>query len=409
MDDDKKTYLEEDLAEEDLAVLRLYEKAAEPVAWDEADDAILARAGSAGPAADDGDVTLIPGVNAPAPSPVQPDARKGEEQEAADSEGSGQDSGRVVAFEPRQKKFSVRRILQSPVAGFAMAASLVLGIFAGQGMTPYVDLGVGPDYRALQAENESLKQLSSQTRSLTITTTPKTPASGTSGQISDLERIAGLLSGFSCADLSLSVSQGRGVQIAGHVGSANDLRRLNAELRKMGPAGEVSRDVKVYGWPNCEVLEIFAPFVGGGLAGAGAPSLRLSDHGLDYAAGESLVVEAAASSRSGGYLYVDYFLHNGQVRHMLPTHNGPANRLEPGEGVILGESGLNHMISPPFGTELVVVLQSPLPLFGTARADVERAQDYLKTLRKALSGLVARGRGDEVFVAYVAITSHGDK
>jgi hypothetical protein len=290
-----------------------------------------------------------------------------------------------------------------------MAASLVLGIFAGQGMTPYVDLGVGPDYRALQAENESLKQFSSQTRSLTITTTPKTPATGASGQTSDLERIAGLLSGFSCADLSLSVSQGRGVQIAGHVGSANDLRRLNAELRKIGPAGEIPRDVKVYGWPNCEVLEIFAPFIGGGLAGAVAPSLRLYNHGLDYAAGESLVVEAAASSRSGGYLYVDYFLHNGQVRHMLPTRNGPANRLEPGEAVILGESGLNHMIFPPFGTELVVVLQSPLPLFGTARADVERAQDYLKTLRKALSGLVARGRGDEVFVAYVAITSHGDK
>ncbi len=408
MDDDKKAYLDDDLTEEDLAVLRLYEKAAEPVAWDEADDAILARARSAGPAGDDGDVTLILGVKAPAPSPVQPDVRQGGEQEAAYSEGSGQDSGRVVDFAPRQK-LSVRRILQSPVAGFAIAASLVLGIFAGQGMTPYVDLGVGPDYRALQAENESLKQVPSQTRSLTITTTPKTPATGAYGQVSDLDRIAGLLSGFSCADLSLSVSQGRGVQIAGHVGSANDLRRLNAELRKIGPAGEVPRDVKVYGWPNCEVLEIFAPFIGGGLAGAGAPSLRLYNHGLDYAAGESLVVEAAASSRSGGYLYVDYFLHNGQVRHMLPTRNGPANRLEPGEGVILGESGLNHTISPPFGTELVVVLQSPLPLFGTARADVERAQDYLKTLRKALSGLVARGRGDEVFVAYVAIISHGDE
>ena len=398
MDDEKKAYLEEDLTEEDLAVLRLYEEAAEPVPWDESDDAILAMAHAAAPQGQ-GDATLMPGIGAAPLSPRAPVAEAAPDRPSQDEE-----DGNVVAFQPRQG-FSVRRMLQSPAAGFAMAACLVLGIFAGQGMSPYVNLGVSPDYRALQQENESLRQQGSQVRSLGGTTAPE---GGMTGQISDLETIAGILAGFSCADLSLSISEGRGVRIAGHLGSVNDLRRLNAELLQLGRSEEMTRDVRVYDWPLCEALEIVAPFRDGGLAGAGDPALRLVDHGVDYRAGERLIVEVAASAAAGGYLYVDYFQHDGQVRHLLPTAGGPDNRLGPGEAIVLGDSGESYQISAPFGTEMIMVLQSPVPLFGTAREDEDRAQDYLQTLRKALNGLVARGRGPELAVSYQAITTHGD-
>lgn len=392
MDKDKKAYLDDELTDEDLAVLRLYEAAAEPVPWDESDDAILAMAHSAAPQAQNqaqDDATLIPGVNTPAAGT----SRKTEAATGADEA----ENEKVVAFKPRQG-FSVRRVLQSPAAGFAMAACLVLGLFAGQGLSPYVNLGVGPDYRGLQEENSALRQQAAATRSITAST----------GEKADLERLTGFLAGFSCADLSLTVSQGRGVRVAGHVGSVNDLRRLNVELAKLGNVEEMTRYLRVYDWPICEALEVVAPY--GGVLGSGSigPSLRLDNHGLSYKAGERLVVEVAAGAADGGYLYVDYFQHDGQVRHMLPTRDLLNNRLQPGQSVVLGDGGQSYIISPPFGTELVMVVQSPLPIFGPARPELERAQDYLNSLRQALNGLVARGRGDDIAIAYKAITSHGD-
>lgn len=387
MDEEKKAYLEDDLTDEDLAVLRLYEAAAEPVPWDESDDAVLAMAHSA--VGSQEDATLVPGVNAPA-SPAAP-------ADAGQAEGAENEN--VVAFKPRQG-FSIRRVLQSPAAGFAMAACLVLGVFAGQGLSPYVNLGVGPDYRALEAENKALRQQAATTRSITVQNPEK----------ADLERLTGFLAGFSCADLSLTLSQGRGVRVAGHLGSVNDLRRLNVELASLGSnTEEMTRDVRVFDWPICEALEIVAPYGGVNASGSVGPGLRLDNHGLNYKAGERLVVEVSAGAVDGGYIYVDYFQHDGQVQHMLPTLDLLNNKLQPGQSVTLGDAGQSYMISPPFGTELVLVVETPLPIFGPARPEVERAQDYLNSLNKALNGLVARGRGDEIAIAYKAITSHGDQ
>ena len=115
---------DQDLTEADRIIMGLYDQTREPIAWDESDDAIMAFARE---------------IHAEGPPVADSDA----DSDAGDQEADGN----VVPFGPRKRSF-VSRIIHSPATGFAMAASLVIGVFVGQGINPYVDLGVAPGPQA---------------------------------------------------------------------------------------------------------------------------------------------------------------------------------------------------------------------------------------------------------------------
>ena len=117
-----------DLTDADKAVTELYRQSQTPIEWDASDEAILAFA-----------------RNIDRPGQV-------EEAAASDAEPESDDPA-VVPFRRPQQQQTTWRALRSPVAGFAIAASLFVGIFAGQALTPHFNLGFGPDYAALEEDN----------------------------------------------------------------------------------------------------------------------------------------------------------------------------------------------------------------------------------------------------------------
>ncbi len=400
MDREKKVYLEDpELSEADRVVLRLYEEAVEPVDWDESDDAILAFSRGIESSTEDGE---------PTPS----------------AETAGEDSDdNVVAFAPRKSASSGRSFFRSPLAGFSIAASLMIGIFFGQGISPYVDLGVSPGYQEVLSENRQLTRSLTATRSIKLRAPdPQEPAdsetadseitdSGTAeseiavSAESDLLQIGALLNDFRCADLSMTLSSAQGIKVSGHVSSVEDLDRLRSSLAEFQQLERVAQEVQVYGWPICQALEILATQTVMKADGARAPLVRPFNHGPVYVGGESLIVEARGTDLYEGYLYIDYVQNDGNVLHMLPFEQMPENAVARGQQLLLGAGDARYTLAAPYGTEMLIVVASPVPLFEAMRPEIEPAESYFEDLAEALEDLAEQGYGDQLLSSYSILTT----
>jgi hypothetical protein len=54
-------------------------------------------------------------------------------------------------------------------------------------------------------------------------------------------------------------------------------------------------------------------------------------------------------------------------------------------------------VSPPFGTNLIVAVSSPQPLFSSRRPLLEQANDYLPALRNGLKSVAAQAGPEKLF------------
>ena len=101
-------------------------------------------------------------------------------------------------------------------------------------------------------------------------------------------------------------------------------------------------------------------------------------------------MEATATTLFSGYLYVDMIQKDGTVVHLRPIALAQAGKVKAGERVVIGREGQKFTVAPPFGTDMLVVISSPEPLYDTARPQVGKAADYFSALRAALAKTEAR-------------------
>ncbi len=404
MDRDPKAYLKDrELTEADRVVLGLYERAAEPIEWDESDEAILelARGIHAEDEGEEQSGSLAAGA-AETPADDQDLAHATETDE--------KDSGsNVVAFAQRKRPTVGRAFYRSPIAGFSIAASLMVGVFAGQGLTPYVNFGLAPDYDQIIEENQQLTRSLLATRSIRIR--EPQPAAGQEPAVapeSDLKQISTILDGFACANLSMTLSRKGEIRVSGHVSNPEDLGLLRSSLSDFQQLGRVTEDVLVNGWPICEVLEILGSSTAMSAGTQNAPVVRPFNHGSVYVGGESLIVEAQGTGLYDAYLYIDFVQNDGNVLHMLPFDRRPDNKVGPGERILLGADDVQYALAAPYGTEMLMIIASPVPLFEVLRAEVEPAQSYFKDLGRALERLTAEGHGSKILSAYHILTTKAE-
>jgi Domain of unknown function (DUF4384)/Sel1 repeat len=114
---------------------------------------------------------------------------------------------------------------------------------------------------------------------------------------------------------------------------------------------------------------------------------------------EHLVIELAAHD-AARHVYLDYFMHEGQVLHLLPGLDYPDNLVPAGGGLLVGdphEGQPTWQIGPPFGHDLLVALVARRPLYQGRRPEVEGTETYLAFLRERMGSIAAE---DAVRVAY---------
>lgn len=218
-----------------------------------------------------------------------------------------------------------------------------------------------------------------------------------------VEGVRAALAELRCADLRTDVVDGQ-LSVSGTVTSPEDERRVSALVDAL-PVG-IARWPALAVAPStlCEPL-LAAESPRAANAERGQPlTVALVPDGT-LADGQDLVLDLRSVEGAGAVL-VDYFTVDGGVVHLLPNPSEPAAALEPGAPRRIGErSGRTRFwtVGPPFGTELIVVVASPAPLFPVPRPEAEPAAAYLPELQRVLSGPAGAG----ALAATLFITTQG--
>ena len=103
-------------------------------------------------------------------------------------------------------------------------------------------------------------------------------------------------------------------------------------------------------------------------------------------------------------MYVDYYLRDGYMVHLLPNQRSGPVRLGAGEWLSLGEGG-EWVVSPPFGQEMIAIIASPVPLFADIRQSQESDGDYLAAINERLKADSTGTEGRPVTADFVFITT----
>jgi serine/threonine-protein kinase len=162
------------------------------------------------------------------------------------------------------------------------------------------------------------------------------------------------------------------------------------------PAGDPAARIALqpFDGPYCPALPLLRSVLAGP---ADAPQVAV-DGAMPLRRGDLLRFGVTMPSWPA-HLYVAYFMKSGEVAHLVPSAQHPANAR-----VRLGDPAPGFPgweIDEPFGTDLMVVVASERPLFPGLRPFVEPQEAYLEALAAALDG--ARRQGSRVAVRPVVI------
>ena len=196
---------------------------------------------------------------------------------------------------------------------------------------------------------------------------------------------------LSCSQVRVDVAQSGDATASGYVGAESDSQKALAGIAAVPGIGNVTNGIIVMKPPLCDALGLLAQQASLGPEQAGAPQVDPGGIGGVYREGDHLKVGVTATSSFDGYLYIDYYdAAERYVVHLLPNELRPDNRVKAGQQVVIGtlpEEIKNYTVSPPFGTNMIVAMSSPRPLFAGQHPLLEQADDYLPVLRKALKSM----------------------
>jgi serine/threonine protein kinase len=210
--------------------------------------------------------------------------------------------------------------------------------------------------------------------------------------------VEGLIRQLKCAKVAADVSPEAHVALSGYVSSSGDRSWLAESTHAIQGVREVGDKLAVYPRPFCEMIGTLPTMEVAADETAAAPRLRLNKPNKVYREGEFLIIRALGSTSADGYLYIDYVDSAGEVVHMLPSPMRRENAVRAGEEVTIGDGkrvrvrgrdAQRYEIVPPHGKNLIASIWSAKPLFQTPRPEVERLQDYLPPLARALQLQIA--------------------
>jgi serine/threonine protein kinase len=238
---------------------------------------------------------------------------------------------------------------------------------------------------------------------------PGTPAPGAPATSEPAERfpslasIAPLLARVPCSALIPAV-QGHELRVQGYVPKSFGIERLKSMLGEAPGVTSVNLNVQQVGDHECGVIDTLAPYwKSSRQTGSTAATVRTRASNAELTEGQPLIVDITTPGYDSN-VYVDYYVLDGNVAHLLPNARAQANQAPPHYAAAIGTLG-NWVISKPFGTEMIVLLTTPVPLFEGLRPEYERGADYLRAVEKRLGDIAAKHGVDRIAVDFVQITT----
>ena len=225
-----------------------------------------------------------------------------------------------------------------------------------------------------------------------------------------LPAVSAALANLPCSALAPAI-KGRVVHVQGYLARSVGQARLKSMLAALPGVGGVELALQEVDDNKCALLRVLGRYWSAyHMRAGGGTSLRLnpaSGRGTELKEGDTLMVDATTPNVQS-YMAVDYFVLDGNVVHLLPNAAERETLAPPRHTVTVGNLG-NWMIGAPFGTEMLVLLATPVPLFDKLRPDAEAGADYLRALDTQLDRIAkAHGTG-VVAVEFLQITTHAKR
>jgi hypothetical protein len=231
------------------------------------------------------------------------------------------------------------------------------------------------------------------------------PAPGPAPVLS-VASVAPVLAGVPCSALIPAV-RGDTLAVQGYVGKRFGNARLKETLGAVPGVKAVKLDVQEVGEEKCGVISLLAPYwVGNRQAGAGA-SIHTKKPGDVLTEGDYLVLDIKTPAYDS-YVNVDYYAASGGVVHMVPSPRIKGNQAPPSYKATIGGLG-NWVVSKPFGTDLIVLLVTPAPLFEGLRPESESTSGYLQAVEGRLKQLADKYGAEKISADFVQLTTRGRK
>jgi serine/threonine protein kinase len=217
-----------------------------------------------------------------------------------------------------------------------------------------------------------------------------------------LAAISTVLAGVPCSALVPAID-GRVVSVQGYLAHSVGPARLKTMLAALPGVTRVELTLRDVDDAKCPLMRVLGRYwVASRTAGV---SLRLnpgSGRGGNLAAGDTLMVDVATPDYQS-YVSVDYFVLDGNVVHLLPNAAARENLAPPRYTATIGSLG-NWVIGPPFGTDMLVLVTTSVPLFEGLRPDAEPGSAYLRALDERLAAIA--GAHGAIAVDFLQITTH---
>jgi serine/threonine-protein kinase len=182
------------------------------------------------------------------------------------------------------------------------------------------------------------------------------------------------------------------------VGAGAPTTALRDAVQAAALAAPVAWNATAVDGPYCDALDLIRP-IAQSAGSASALSLALKDGALQLRDLDPIAPVLRLPDYPA-HLQVDYLSSDGSVSHLYPVRTSPERPFEPGASVALPQ----HLVGPPFGTDMIVAVASSVPLFTPRRlGDAVTVAGYLTALQAAIDA--ARERGARVSGSAIAVVT----
>ncbi|MFA7387920.1 MAG: protein kinase [Thiohalobacteraceae bacterium] len=218
--------------------------------------------------------------------------------------------------------------------------------------------------------------------------------------VPDVASVRSLLQGIPCSAIDVSVSNGA-VALRGFLSDGYGAKRLEQNLKALRGVKSVVTDLVGVSADKCPIIDLYAPYwiKNRGLERSASIKIRSRDAAIFE--GEPLVVDISTPAYES-YVNVDYYALDGTVVHMVPNPHLRNNQAPANYRATLGDLG-EWKASAPFGSEMVVLLITPRPLFDVQRGEYENERDYLAALDQRLERIAKESGKQQVAADFVMI------
>jgi serine/threonine protein kinase len=214
--------------------------------------------------------------------------------------------------------------------------------------------------------------------------------------------VASILASVPCSLLRAS-ERDNTLLVRGYLPRYFGIPRLKEMLSAAPGVSHLDLDVRQVSDDDCGVITALAPYWSRNQEDGSATSIRPRGRNAELSEGDSLILDITTPPYDA-YVNVDYYVLDGSVVHLLPSPRAKDNQTPPSYAATLGSLG-NWIVSKPFGSELIVLLVTPVPLFDGIRPEHESRSNYLEAIEKRLGQIASKYGPEHITADFVLLTT----